>query len=353
MKIGIIGLPQTGKKLLFNLLTDHKPNEKELSQNKPVRSLAEIKDPRFDTLVEMYKPRKEVRARIDIELLPKLEQDSIAKGDIFEEINEVDAICHVVRAFTDDAIYHAHGSVNPVRDIDAVNSELILHDLIFIEKRFERSAKAHDTETLKERETLAKLKTQLDQELPLRLLHLNPDEEKIITSYPFITRKKMIIVVNVSEDNAGDISIIEDLTKRFLSQGIFVIQVSAKVESEIAGLDSVEEKAEFMQAIGIKEPAIDKLTRVCLDALNLISFFTVGSDEVRQWTLRSGSTAPEAAGVIHTDLQKGFIRAEVMKYADLIELGDENKMKEAGKMLLKGKDYIVEDGDILNIRFNV
>ncbi|MDD5428228.1 MAG: redox-regulated ATPase YchF [Candidatus Omnitrophica bacterium] len=357
MKIGLIGLPQVGKKTLFELLTDHKPSEKELVSGKPIKGIAEIKDPRFDKLVSAYKPKKEVRARIDIETLPKVEKDTIAKGEIFADINELDAVCHVVRVFKDDSVYHVDGSVDAKRDIDFVNSELILHDLIFIEKRMERLDQkikvTKDDASIKEREVLLKLKAHLDKTLPLRLLDLNADEKKFITSYPFVTLKDMIVVLNVSEDSLKDQGLLNQLKSELAPLKIDAMQVSAKVEAEVAGLGSDEEKKEFLAALGIEEPAINLLTRVCIKALSLISFFTVGEDEVRQWLVRKGSSAPEAAGVIHSDLQKGFIRAETMKYADLIALGGEDRVKEAGKFYLKGKDYIVEDGDILNIRFNV
>lgn len=357
MKIGLIGLPQTGKKTLFELLTNHTPSEKEIASNKPIKGVAEIKDGRFDTLVGIYKPERAVRARIDIELLPKLEKDTIAKGEIFITINELDAICHVVRAFADDAVYHVSGSVDAKRDIDAINAELILYDLLFIEKRLERldkqikQTKAESAE--KEREILAKLKAHLDKELPLRLLELSADEKKFIASYPFVTRKDMVIVLNVSEDDLKTTTLVDTLRAACRPLKIDVMQVSAKVESEVAKLDNDDEKREFLKELGIAEPAINLLTRVLLKALNLISFFTVGKDEVRQWNVRAGSSAPEAAGVIHSDLQKGFIRAEVIKYADLIALGSEEKVKEAGKFNLKGKDYCVEDGDIVCIRFSV
>lgn len=356
MKIGIIGLPQVGKKTLFELLTHYKLTEKDIISNKPIKAAAEIKDPRFDLLVEAYKPKKEVRAKIDIEILPKLEKDTIAKGEIFIDINELDAVCHVVRAFKDESIYHAQGSVEPKRDINFVNSELILHDLVFIEQRMERleaKIKQIKEETaIKENEILARLKAHLEKELPLRFFEFTPDEIRAVSSYPFVTRKAMLIVLNVSEGDLNDTGLTGQLKRDYQAVGE-VMQVSAKVESEIAKLESEEEKKEFLKELGIKEPAINVLTRSCIKALNLISFFTVGPDEVRQWNVRAGSTAPEAAGVIHTDLQKGFIRAEVMKYDDFTSLGSEGKVKEAGKLYLKGKDYIVEDGDILNIRFGV
>ncbi|MDD5449385.1 MAG: redox-regulated ATPase YchF [Candidatus Omnitrophica bacterium] len=357
MKIGIIGLPQTGKKTLFELLTRYKPSEKDLSQNKPIKSLAEIKDPRFDYLVTLYNPKKSVRPRIEIEVLPKLEKESMTKGDVFEDIADANAVCHVVRAFNNDAVYHVSGSVNPKRDIDMVNSELILNDLMFVEKRLERLEpnlkKAGDTAAIKEKAVLLKIKAHLDKELPLRLLSFDKDEKKLISSYPFITLKEMILVVNISEDDVKNADFIEAIKKGYEPLKMNFMFVSAKLESEIANLGSEEEKKEYLGALGISEPAIDVLTRLYMKALDLISFFTVGPDEVRQWLIRSGSLAPAAAGAIHTDLERGFIRAEVMKYEDLSRLGNETKVKEAGKYLVKGKEYVVEDGDIVNIRFNV
>ncbi len=357
MKIGIIGLPQSGKKTLFEVLTNCKPKETELASNKPIKSVAEIKDARFDGLIEAYKPKKEARARIDIDMLPKLEKDTIAKGAIFIDINELDAICHVVRAFKDESVYHLKGSIDPKRDIDSVNTELILHDLIFIEKRMGRLnkniKKLNEETAIKEKEILLKLKAHLEKELPLRLLELEGSEKKIISSYPFVTRKNMIIALNVSEKDLKDTELLERLKQDHEPAGISIMQVSAKVEREIAGLESEDEKREFLKELGIKEPAINMLTRLCIKVLDLISFFTVGPDEVRQWTIKAGSTAPEAAGAIHSDMQKGFIRAEVIKYDDFVALGSEKKVEEAGKLYIKGKDYIVEDGDMMDIRFSV
>jgi GTP-binding protein YchF len=357
MKIGMIGLPQVGKKTLFEILTNHKPSENEVVSGKPIKSMAEVKDARFDWLSSLYNPKKNVRARIDIELLPKLEKDTITKGDIFNDIADADALCHVVRAFEDESVYHVDGSVDPKRDIDKINSELILYDLIFIEKRLERLDKkikvARDEASVKEREFLGRLKEHLDKELPLRLLDFTAEDKKAMTSYPFVTRKEMLVVLNISEDKLQDNSLVQKLTADYAPLKIGIMQVSAKVESEIAKLESPDERRDFMQSLGIAEPALNILTALLLKSLNLISFFTVGQDEVRQWLVKSGSSAPEAAGAIHSDLQKGFIRAEVFKYKELKDLGGEDKLKAAGKFYLKGKDYIVEDGDILNIRFNV
>lgn len=355
MKVGIIGLPQSGKMTLFQTLTGNKAPLGGI--NKPLPGTADIIDKRFDTLVALYEPKKQVHARLDLVLLPKIEKETIASGDIFREIADTDAICHLVRAFDDESIYHVDGSVDPMRDIDMVNSELIMHDLIFIEKRLEKLEaslkKLKDETQQKEFELLQKMKAHLEGEKPLRLLDLVPDETILIRSYPFITRKQMIIALNIAEDQIGSRELLDALTDRCVSDKMEAMQVSAQVESEIALLDTEEEKEEFRADMGIKEPALEILTLLCLKALGLISFFTVGKDEVRQWLLRKNSTAPEAAGVIHSDLQRGFIRAEVFKYDELMAHKDEAGLKKAGKIYVNGKDYVVEDGDILNIRFKV
>jgi hypothetical protein len=305
----------------------------------------------------MYNPRKQVRPKVDLALLPTIEKEAIAEGNVFREIADVDAVCHVVRAFKNESIYLVSGSVDPQRDVDSVNSELVLNDMIFIEKRLERIAKdikkMQDKKLQQEKVLLEKLKVQLEKELPLRLLELIPEEKKLILSYPFITLKEMIVVLNISDADVQNEQAVQELKKNYAPLRVEVMQVSAEVEAEIAGLETEDEKKEFLQALGIPEPALDVFTRMCLKALGLMSFFTVGEDEVRQWLIHIGSSAPEAAGAIHSDLQKGFIRAEVMKYADLMEHKTEAQLKSAGKYYTKGKDYIVEDGDIINIRFNV
>ncbi len=356
MKVGIIGLPQTGKKTLFQILTGNEIKEPSKAF-KPVPGAADILDSRFNKLVDMYEPKKNVRARIDLVLLPKMEAETIAKGEIFRDIADMDAICHVVRSFEDDAIYHAEGSVDAIRDFEMVNSELIMHDQIFIEKRVERLEamvkKIKDEDQQKELVLMNKLKETLEQEKPLRLIELTDDEEKMIRSYPFITRKKLVIAVNVSEDDLENDSLLTSFNQSCEENDIEVMLVSAKVESEIAMLDTQEEKQEFLEDLGIKVTALESLTRLCLKSLNLLSFFTVGKDEVRQWLVRKGSNAPTAAGVIHSDLERGFIRAEVFKYDELMETGSEAELKKNGKIYVEGKDYVVADGDILNIRFSV
>ncbi len=356
MKVGIIGLPQTGKKTLFQILTGNEITDPSKAL-KPVPGAADILDSRFDRLNEMYEPKKNVRARIDLVLLPKMEAETISKGEIFRDIADMDAVCHVVRAFEDDAIYHSEGSVDAKRDFQMVNSELVMHDQIFVEKRIERLEamikKIKDEDQKKELALMNKLKDQLENEKPLRLIDLTEDEEKMIRSYPFITRKKLVIAVNVSEDDLENQDLVSWFSENCKAGEIEFMLVSAKVESEIAMLDTQEEKEEFLQDLGIKTTALESLTKLCLKSLNLISFFTVGKDEVRQWLVKDGARAPRAAGVIHSDLERGFIRAEVFKYDELMEAGDEAQLKKNGKIYVEGKEYLVKDGDILNIRFSV
>ncbi|HOQ11578.1 MAG TPA: redox-regulated ATPase YchF [Spirochaetota bacterium] len=354
MELGIIGLPQSGKKSLYELLTGAKTSE---SGDKIIAGVANIRDERFDRLVRMYAPKKEVPAKINIQLFPKIESDSIKEGKIFTDISKMDALCHVVRAFKDDSIYHALGSVDPIRDISMINSELVMHDLIFIEKRFERIEAAKkrkpDPRLDAEEKLLSRMQAHLEQEKHLRTFSLSDEDKKLISGYPFITAKKMLIVLNVGDKDIKDTSLVSKVKTSLKELDIEVMQVSAKLEAEILSLDSDEEKLEFMEDAGIEEPALNILSDLAMKTLGLISFFTVGKDEVRQWQIKKGSSAPEAAGEIHSDIQRGFIRAEVMKYKDLIEYGNEEELKKAGKFYVMGKDYIVEDGDIINFRFNV
>jgi hypothetical protein len=357
MKVGIIGLPQTGKKKLFQLLTGMKSFHSGLDASKSMTGVAEIFDPRFDVLAGLYNPVKTVRARVNIDLLPRLEAASIREGDVFKDIADVDALCHVVRSFTNDAVYHVNGSVNAERDVDTVNAELILHDLLFIEKRFERLEKAKkkgmDEQVRREGALLGRFREHLEMDLPLRMLEIDEDDRRLIASYPFITLKKMIIALNVSEADISSSDALTRMAERYRDYAMEVMQISAELESEIAALESEKERGDFMREAGIAEPAVNLLSRLCMRALGLISFFTVGDDEVRQWLIRTGSSAPEAAGAIHTDMQRGFIRAEVMKYPDLSGLKSEDAVKKAGRFHVMGREYIVEDGDIISFRFNV
>ncbi len=355
MKIGIIGLPQTGKKTLFHLLTGTDVAGRDGMI--PQLGIVTIRDPRFDKLVTMYSPKKESPASIEITLAPRIDKESIRNGALLKHIEDVEAVCHVVRAFDSEQVYHVDGSVDPRRDIDMINSELVLSDLLLLEKRLERIGKALKGKTAaeqgKEKVLLLKLKAHLEDEKPLRLLKLDADENKLLSAYRFLTVKPMVIVLNVSEGGIKGSAALDEMRSLSEAQGITVVKVSVRIEQELAALDSDEEKKAFLDDLGIDEPAVDKLTRALHGALGLIFFFTVGEKEVHAWTVRKGAAAPEAAGKIHSDLERGFVRAEVMRYEELLSLGSESKVKEAGKFMVKGKDYIVEDGDVLGIRFSV
>lgn len=358
MKIGIIGLPQVGKKTIFELLTGASLRETDPEKLKaPIRGVVTVRDPRFDSIVSIYSPQKKTPAHIEIVLMPKIDKEYIRSGHLFEHLEDADAVCHIVRAFADEVIYHIDGSVDAARDIDSVNAELVLGDLMFVEKRLEKldkeSRKKQDKDEENEKALLLKFKEQLEKELPLRLLELNDGEKKIISSYPFLTIKPLLIVLNAGEEDVNKVLLAEGLVQKYSSQNIYIMQISAKIEDELAAVDSKDEKEAFLKELGIDEPAIDKLTRLLYEALGLISFFTTANKEVRAWTVKKNSTAPQAAGIIHSDMQRGFIRADVIKYDDLVEFGSEGKVREAGRLLTKGKDYIVCDGDILHIKFNV
>ena len=266
-------------------------------------------------------------------------------------------ICHLVRVFQDDTVFHIHGEVDPRRDILLFNEELQLNDLLFIEKRLERIEKEQNKKkdpqkTAMEEDLLLRMKARLETGRLLRDFVLTEAEEKLIASYPFLTRKAVILVLNVGEEVSAAQVLMDQLKETLGGEDFQWIAVSAKIEEEICRLDSADRQS-FLEDLQLDQPALDRLTMLCYKTLGLISFFTVGQDEVRAWTNRQGSLAPQAAGVIHSDFERGFIRAEVMKYQDLVKLGSEQKVKEVGKYLQKGRDYIVEDGDIISFLFNV
>ena len=357
MKIGIIGLPQTGKKTLFSLLVGSSALSGHADPRQPARGVADVQDPRFDRLVDLYRPKRQVRARLEVVLLPAIEENTLAEGEALKDLAEIDAYCHVVRAFADDSVYHLWGGPDPRREIEFVHGEMVLHDLVFIEKRLDRIEKnlkkGKDDRAEKEKHLLMRFREALEREEPLRRLEVSDDDAALIASYPFLTRRALIVALNVADDAIGQTALRDGLAASFGHFGGSIVQIAVRAEAEIAQLESAEERAVFMADLGIDEPALHLLTSLCIDALGLQSFFTVGEDEVRQWFVRRGALAPEAAGAIHSDLQRGFIRAEVMKYDDLVAAGGEDKLKAVGKYYLKGKDYPVADGDILTIRFNV
>jgi GTP-binding protein YchF len=355
MKLGLVGFRQVGKRTLFRLLTGKEPNLEGKKGNG--LGLAKVRDPRFDRLVEIYTPRQETPAQIEFILLPDLEQQASRNDQILRDLEHVDVICHLVRAFQDDTVFHIHSTVDPRRDTLLFCESLQLNDLLFVEKRLERVEKGQNRErnvqkAAMEKDLLTRMKVHLEAGHFLRDFLLTEDEERLIASYPLLTRKAIIIILNVGEEDLADQDLINHLKEDFCEQNFQWIAVSAKIEQELGQLDATERQA-FLEELQLDQPALDRLTMLCYKTLGLISFFTVGTDEVRAWTNRQGSLAPQAAGVIHSDFERGFIRAEVMKYQDLVELGSEQKVREVGRYLQKGRDYVVEDGDIMNFLFNV
>ena len=357
MKLGIIGFPNSGKKTLFRLLTKSELHEAKLAEMKPLPGTAFIRDIRFDSLVDMYGPKKASPAAISLELIPDFDRKTAGNAATFRTIAQYDAICLAVRAFEDDAVYHVNGSVNAERDADEIHAEFIMHDLIFADTRIrkieEAEKKGKGGHAAAEKELMMKFKEHLEKGLPLRVFPLAEKDSRIISGYPLITLKKEVLAVNCGENCLGDGAELEKWEKRLSGQDVEIMLISAKVEGEIDALDSEDEKREFMNALGIREPVINRLSFLCMKTLGLISFFTVGKDEVRQWLVREGATAPAAGGVIHSDIERGFIRAELMKYEDLVIFESEQKLKNAGKYHVMGRDYVFEDGDIASFRFNV
>jgi len=355
MKLGLVGFPQVGKRTLFRLLTGKEPNSEGKKRNG--LGLAKVRDARFDRLVEIYAPRQETPAHIEFILLPDLDQQASRNDQILRDLEQVDVICHLVRAFQDDTVFHIHGTVDPHRDTLLFNEALQLNDLLFIEKRLERLEKEQNKKrdvqkAAMETDLLTRMKVHLEVDRFLRDFPMTEAEERLIASYPLLTRKAVIIILNVGEEGLAEQDLIGKLQEDFREQDFQWIAVSAKIEQELCQLDAAERQT-FLEELQLDQPALDRLTMLCYKTLGLISFFTVGPDEVRAWTDREGSLAPQAAGVIHSDFERGFIRAEVMKYQDLVKLGSEQKVREVGRYMQKGRDYVVEDGDIINFLFNV
>jgi ribosome-binding ATPase len=355
MKLGLIGFPQVGKRTLFRLLTG-KESDGENGKGEAL-GLARVRDERFDRLVEIYRPRLETPAQVEFSLLPDLEKQAERNTRIWRVLEKVDVVCHLVRAFPEETVFHVAGSVDARRDIRTLNEEMQLNDLLFIEKRVERLEKeggrsGDARRAAQEKELLIRMKDFLEAGRFLSTFPFTDEEQKLVSGYIFLTRKPMILILNVGEEQINNSGLIDQLAADFPGPAFQLICVSAKIEEELSRLDEEEGRA-FLEDLKIAQPALDRLTLVCYRTLGLMSFFTVGPDEVRAWTNRKESLAPQAARVIHSDIERGFIRAEVMKYEDLIQLGDEQKVREAGKLLQKGRDYVVQDGDIINFLFNV
>ncbi|MBU1863047.1 MAG: YchF family ATPase [Candidatus Omnitrophica bacterium] len=360
MEIGIVGLPQAGKRTLFDLLTStyHTEILPRKGAKTPDLGMSKVYDDRLDRLAKLYNPEKVIPAAITYIMLPRLSKTSDDNQDAFKAIQNVDAICHVVRAHSDESVFHIDGSVDPGRDIEFLESEFILHDSIFTEHRIARLDKdikiKNDPLLIKERELMVRINDQLNKEIPLRLITFTEDEEKVLNAYPYLSRKNMLVVLNADEDAVNEEEgQFQDLLTACEAKGIHSMLVSAKIEKELAELTDEEERRQFLESLGITRSALEKMTQLSYRACDRISFFTVGEDEVRAWTVRRFACAPEAGGAVHSDIERGFIRAEHMRVEDILTLGSEAAVKEAGKFSLKGKTYEVCDGDILHFRFSV
>ncbi len=356
MRLGIIGLPNSGKTTIFNALTrQNLPTGAATSGQFEVHTaVVSVPDARVDQLSAMYRPRKTIYASVtyaDIGGLDKGISEGGLKGQFRNELAQADGFVHVVRAFEDDTVPHPYITVDPQRDVETLDGEFLLADMVVIEKRLERlqadmriRGKAVDKTVPVELELMERFKTHLETERPLRELDLSEDEHKMIRGYGFMTLKPVLVVANLG-DEAKDVHTL----LKYDHPHTNLVALQGKIEAELAQLDPDDARV-FMEEYGIAELSADKVIHLSYGLLNIQSFFTVGEDEVRAWSVAIGATAPEAAGAIHSDLQKGFIRAEVMKYADLIAAGSEAALKSTGKLRLEGKDYIVQDGDIVHIR---